>query len=188
VRARPLSFAILLFVTMSISGCGGKRKRAAAKPFDAGVSPDASREAEPAPPPPPAPPPVECARVGLTDEALTAALGRPARVLPEAAGGDHGPPRCAIELGAGGVPPTVMIDCTVRGGQADKVMATLRADADYTALAELGKQALATPGQLVFVDDDTECLVTVSGAALAQADLLVLARLAERGVAPGSVW
>jgi len=172
-----------LIILICVNGCGGKRKRAAAPVFDAALV-DAAVVMVP---PPPGPPPVACARVGLTDAALTAALGRAARVLPAAAD-RRGPPSCDVALTDSELPISVMIDCTVRGGQADKALAALREAADYTELAELGKAALVSPGQVVFVDRDTECLITVTGSAAAPADLLTLARSAEQGVQPATVF
>lgn len=187
----PLSFFLSLIILVTL-GCGGKRKKRAAPPArDASVA-DAGSGAGPAAgagaiTPVAGPPPVECTRVGLGSDALTAALGRTVRVLP-AHNPPLWPPTCELDIANVSPPVTVMIDCSVRGGLGAGALAALREAGDYTALAELGSEALASPGQVVFVDADSECLVTISSALLPAPDVMTLARLAERGVNPQSVW
>lgn len=186
----PLSFFLSLIILVTL-GCGGKRKRRAAPPArDAAVA-DAGSGAVGGGPgaitPVAGPPPVECTRVGLGSDALTAALGRTVRVLP-AHDPPLWPPTCELDIANVSPPVTVMIDCSVRGGLGAGALAALREEGDYTALAELGSEALASPGQVVFLDADSDCLVTVSSAVLPAPDLMTLARLAERGVSPQSVW
>ncbi len=186
----PLSFFLSLIILVTL-GCGGKRKRRAAPPArDAAVA-DAGASAVGGGPgaitPVAGPPPVGCTRVGLGSDALTAALGRTVRVLP-AHDPPLWPPTCELDIANVSPPVTVMIDCSVRGGLGAGALAALREEGDYTALAELGSEALASPGQVVFLDADSDCLVTVSSAVLPAPDLMTLARLAERGVSPQSVW
>ncbi|MCC6995488.1 MAG: hypothetical protein IT370_12830 [Deltaproteobacteria bacterium] len=183
----PLSFILSLGILATV-GCGSKRSKRAASPGrDASLADAGAGVGGGVITPVAGPAPVGCTRVGLGSDALTAALGRTVRVLP-AHDPPLWPPTCELDIANVSPPVTVMIDCSVRGGLGAGALAALREEGDYTALAELGSEALVSPGQVVFLDADSDCLITVSSAVLPAPDLMTLARLAERGVSPQSVW
>ena len=125
---------------------------------------------------------------GVFPAGVAGAIGRAAGVRDAESNARRPlPPTCAID-GVG----TVMVDCTVRGGLWRTTLGRLTEHGGgvYRPMAagSVGRQALSGPGQIVFVDVDTDCLVTVTADGLDATQLLALAKLAEAGVTPQSAY